>query len=71
VYRLVSRRRLGKGGPAGAIRGYAVGAYTTLERGTCGIQLAAFLVRRCRLCSGDACLCTVLTEYVEELCGEQ
>jgi hypothetical protein len=59
LYRLSSRRTVGMGSPAGAIRGYEVGASKTDVRTTGGIQLVEVLVRRCRLCSGDECLCAV------------
>lgn len=47
------------GGPAGAMRGYDVGASKTAVRTTGGIQLVEVLVKRCRLCSGDEFLCAV------------
>jgi len=50
------------GGPAGAMRGYDVGASKIAVRTTGGIQLVEVLVKRCRLCSGDECLCTVCEE---------
>ncbi len=59
------------GGPAGAIRGYEVGASSATVRTTGGIQFAAFFVRRCRLCSGAECLCNALEAYPDELTGEQ
>jgi hypothetical protein len=59
LYRLCSSSVLGMGGPVGAIRGYEVGASKATVRTTGGIQLAALLFRRCRLCSGAECLCNV------------
>ena len=38
---------------------------------TGGTQSAALLVSRCRLGSGDECLCKVLAEESKELCEEQ
>jgi len=71
LYKLSSRRALGMGGPAGAIRGYEVGASKIAVATTGGIQSAALFVRRCRLRSGDVCLCKVLTADADGLCGEQ
>lgn len=50
------------GGPAGATRGYDVGASNAAVRTAGGIQLVEVFVRRWRLCSGDECLCAVCVE---------
>ena len=71
MYKLSSSKTLGMGGPAGAMRGYEVGASRIAVATTGGIQSAAVLVRRCRLRSGDICLCKVLTADADALCGEQ
>lgn len=54
------------GGAAGAIRGYEVATSRGAAQASGGIQLAVFLVRRCRFVSADECLCTAFTVYVEE-----
>lgn len=69
--RFCSKSTLGIGGAAGAMRGYDAGDCSVAERTTGGIQLAAFLVRRCRPGSGDICLCKVFTLYAEGLARKQ
>lgn len=66
MYRFGSTRTLGMGAPAGAMRGYELGASSTMLRATAGIQLAVLFVSRWRLGSGDECLCNVLAAYAEE-----
>jgi hypothetical protein len=58
------------GGPAGAIRGYEVGASKATVRTTGGSQFDALLFRRWRLCSGAECLCSVREVYPDTLTGE-
>ncbi len=59
------------GGPAGAIRGYEVGASKATVCTTGGSQFDALLFRRCRLCSGAECRCKVRDVYPDALTGEQ
>jgi hypothetical protein len=72
MYRLLSRRRLVDiEGPAGATRGEKVGACSMTEEARAGIQVAASLVRRCRLISCDECLCRVVIACAETPTGEE
>jgi hypothetical protein len=60
LYRLFSKRSTSAGGPAGQTSGKKDGACNTVEQATGGIQFAASFVRRCRLVSGEGCVCTDL-----------
>jgi len=70
LYRLFSKRRLGIGGPAGAMRAYEVGACSAAEQTNGGIQAGAFLVRRCGLVAGEEYLCKLVIAYGEAVPAE-